>query len=77
MLTRRDLRQLGLRLADAGPDEERLLGQLAELLDLTGLAPTGDGPAGTLAGIIATDDFLAFQVIRRDSPEDAEWQFED
>jgi hypothetical protein len=41
------------------------------------LAPTGDGPAGTLAGIIATDDFLAFQVIRRDSPEDAEWQFED
>ena len=77
VLTRRDVHQLGLRLTDAGPDEERLLCQLAELLDHAGPALADDGPAGELTGIIAAVDFLAYNAIRRGAPEDAQWQVED
>jgi hypothetical protein len=78
VLTRRDVRQLGLRLADADPDEEQLLVQLAELLDRAGAiedAPADGAPASELTGIIAAVDFLACNGIRRGVP--AGWQVED
>ncbi len=90
VLTRADARRLGLPVVDPDPAEERLLWELAERLSrpylgagqasATGPA-TSDlpGPAESAAepaGMVASVDFLACNVVRHGSGQ-PDWQIED
>lgn len=86
VLTRRDARELGLRVVDASAEEERLLWTLADRLARAelggaGLAAVEDRPAVEVVGIIAAVDFLARNVIRWGTGSapgtgQAEWQID-
>lgn len=86
VLTRRDVRELGLRVVDASAAEERLLWTLADRLARAelggaGLAAVEDRPAVEVVGIIAAADFLARNVIRWGTGSapgtgQAEWQID-
>ena len=86
VLTRRDVRELGLRVVDASAAEERLLWTLADRLARAelggaGLAAVEDRPAVEVVGIIAAVDFLARNVIRWGTGSapgtgQAEWQID-
>jgi Serine dehydrogenase proteinase len=70
VLTPRDAQRLGLRTAEAGPDEQELLWSIGRQLcrpelNRAGGGTTGDGPAVEVAGIIASAGFLACNLIRR------------
>ncbi|MFL6160766.1 MAG: SDH family Clp fold serine proteinase [Jatrophihabitantaceae bacterium] len=68
VLTRQDARQLGLRVTDASPEEERLLWEIASRLDRPrpdGVEQAAEQSSVGVVGIIAAAGFLARNVVRR------------
>lgn len=63
VLSRRDVRALGLRAADATPEEEQTLWALSQAVRRP--ADTGDPHSGRAAAVIVSSDFSAAEVIRR------------
>jgi hypothetical protein len=66
-LSRRDVRALGLRVADATPAEEESLWSLSRLLQRS-CAPAEPQPAEQLVGVIAAADITARHLVRRAHP---------
>jgi Serine dehydrogenase proteinase len=64
VLTRRDVRALGLPAVDADPAEEELLWSLSQLVHRGG-EQSGMPPAEQLVGLIAATGFTARHVVRR------------
>lgn len=77
VLTRTDVRRLGLPVSEPVPEVDGLLWALARQLDRFGPEPDGSGSSdGSVAGLVAGVGFLACNVIRRadGEPGTAEWQ---
>ncbi|HEU5271735.1 MAG TPA: hypothetical protein VFU36_17550 [Jatrophihabitans sp.] len=76
VLTRADVRRLGLPVSEPGPDADGLLWTIARQLDRLGAQPAGSD--GSIAGLVAGVGFLACNVIRRPAgdaePGVPEWQ---
>jgi hypothetical protein len=70
VLSRRDVRALGLRVIDATPAEEDVLWALSQAVPATGSVGPPDEPE--VAAVIAASDFSATQVIRRVHPAAAD-----
>ncbi len=85
VLTRRDVRRLGLRTVEPDPDEEELLWAMArQLARLEVGAGSAEGePGARVFGIIAAAGFLACNTIRQAGPDgsldsgQAHWEIEE
>lgn len=72
VLSRRDVRELGLRAVDATPEEEEILWGMSQLIrPITGLIPRSSRRPGAaqlweeVTGVIAANDFCARHVVLR------------
>jgi Serine dehydrogenase proteinase len=73
ILSRRDVRALGLRAADATPDEEPVLWALAQAVpSLRRPADPGAPPAEGTGAVIVTTDVSAAEVVQRPAGRDGE-----
>jgi hypothetical protein len=85
VLTRRDVRRLGLPVVDPEPDQEELLWGIARQLSRLELGPVAaeDGSEVMVVGIIAAAGFLACNVVRQAGPDgsvaggQAHWEIEE